>query len=269
MAIFPNLSASIVIPSLGRSDCLQRCVRSIGEQICSIKPEILILTEEGPLAEIRNRGLRRAKGDIVIFIDDDVVCPAYWLNGILSTFTSERVVGVSGPAVIPKENQAKRDMFKWPLLTYLYSLLFIEPELRDKPGHISQAGAWSMGAIREDCLYSGEVQFLEACNMSFRRTAIMAAKGFDEAYVGIGDWSEPDLSFRIRQAGGHLLFTPRARLYHYPSQTGAYKKRRADSPRRLANYELFANRWVSPHPRHTLYRNFLRLYYWGKERGLI
>ena len=126
-----------------------------------------------------------------------------------------------------------------------------------------------MGAVREDCQYWGPVQFLEACNIAFRRDAILQLGGFDEAYLGVGDWSEPDLAFRVREKGGHLLFTPRARLHHYPSRTGAYKKRRADSPRRLANYERFAKKWVKPHWRHTMYKGFLRLYYWAKERGLI
>ena len=210
-----------------------------------------------------------AHGDIVIFIDDDVVCPPAWLAGVLSGFEDQQVVGVSGPAVIPRENQVKRDIFRYPLITFLYSLLFMEPELRKLPGHISRAGTWSMGAVREDCDYKGRVDFLEACNMAIRRQSFLTAGGFNEQYGGIGDWSEPDAAFRLRQAGGHLLFTPRARLYHYPSQTGAYKKRRADSSQRLANYELFAKTWIKPHWRHTLYKLFLRLYYFGKERGLI
>ena len=268
MVIKPPLTASIIIPSLGRDECLRTCLASLHEQ--SIKPlEILVLTEEGPLARIRNEGLKRARGDIVIFIDDDVSCPPTWLAGVLSGFSHQGVVGVSGPAIIPLANQRQRDQFKWRWLTQLYQLAFIQRELRQLPGHISVAGAWSMGAVREDCQYKGSVEFLEACNMAFRRDAILQLGGFDEAYLGVGDWSEPDLAFRVRQAGGHLLFTPRARLYHYPSQTGAYKKRRADSPRRLANYERFASKWVAPHWRHTMYKTFLRLYYWAKERGLI
>ena len=129
------------------------------------------------------------------------------------------------------------------------------------PGHITRWGAWTTGATEESCSYEGEVEFLEACNMSFRRDVFESLGGFDESYKGIGDWSEPDLSFRIRKAGHHLWFSRDARLEHRASKSGAFKKRRSDSGNRMANYELFSSRWIKPCWGHSFYKRVLRTYY--------
>ena len=182
-------------------------------------------------------------------------------------FTSLSIVGVSGPAVIPSENLRQRDLFRWPLLKAGYDRVFLGKQAL-LPGHITAAGTWTTGAVREECAYEGEVEFLEACNMSFRRSHLQKIGGFDEGYGGIGDWSEPDAAFRLRAGGGRLWFTPKAKLYHHPSRTGAYSKRRGDKAR-LTNYYRFAQRWVQPNLRHCLYRVFLRAYYKAKEVGIV
>lgn len=97
--------------------------------------------------------------------------------------------------------------------------------------------------------------------MAFRADVFNRVGGFDENYKGVGDWSEPDLAFRIKKLGYQLWFSRNASLEHRPSKSGAYKKRRTDAPNRMANYELFSKRWVKPCFEHTLYKLFLKAYY--------
>lgn len=268
MVTAPSLTASIIIPSLGRGECLRNCIASLKKQEGNYAYETIVVTEEGPLAAIRNQGFRRASGDIVIFVDDDTTMPPQWLRGVMAPFADISIVGVSGPAVIPIENQRQRDIFKWPKIKSIYDRVFLDGKAH-LPGHITTAGTWTTGAVSENCDYEGPVDFLEACNMAFRRRHFEAIGGFDETFQGIGDWSEPDACFRIRRAGGTLWFSRWAKLYHHPSRTGAYTKRRADSRNRLANYHLFASRWVEPHWKHTAYKAFLKTYYTLKENHWI
>lgn len=254
------MQASIIIPSYNRQASLEHCLKSLYEQ--STKPhEIIVRGEEGPLAAIRNKGAREATGDIVIFIDDDVVCNPDWLRSIIQVFERDPfIAGVSGPSVITEEFRRKRDLFRYHTFKRLYDLIFC-PGWSYLPGHITKAGAWTTGACNETCTYEGPVMFLEACNMAFKRSWFEAVGGFDEEYRGIGDWSEPDLAFRIRERGGLLWFTPKARLYHEPSQSGAFHKRKADASKRMENYLRFSRRWVTPCWRHNLYKLFMRTYY--------
>lgn len=251
---------SIIIPSLGRGQALEECLQSIRAQNFT-DYEVILVTEEGELARLRNEGAKRSRGKYLVFIDDDVVTSPGWLEAIVKVFdTVENVAGVSGPAVIRETYRRNRDIFRFRLFKQLYDFAFLDG-WESLPGHISRSGAWTTGACDEDCAYEGFVQFLEACNMAYRSDVFFHFGGFDTTYRGVGDWSEPDLAFRIRKAGYGLWFSGNARLEHRPSRSGAFKKRLSDSRNRMANYELFSRRWVRPSWRHNLYKQFLRIYY--------
>ena len=254
-----NPIVSIIIPTLDRNESLERCLQSIRSQTFQ-DFEVILVTEEGKLTELRNEGARRAKGDILVFIDDDVICDPGWLQSIVSTFRDGEIGGVSGPATITREFRRNRDIFSLRPFKFIYDKFFCEGR-QHLPGHICKSGAWTTGACESSCDYEGEVHFLEACNMAFNSDLFYALGGFDISYNGVGDWSEPDLSFRVRRAGYKLWFSRDAKLEHQPSKSGAFKKRRKDAPNRMANYELFSKRWIRPCLMHTLYKLFMRIYY--------
>lgn len=253
-------TVSIVIPTLDRRDCLRDCLESLWHQTYE-DYEIIKVTEEGPLAKLRNEGAKRSRGKYLVFIDDDVACSPGWLQGIVTAFDKgPSIGGVSGVSAITKKYRANRDLFRHHLLKWLYDQVFLGRQ-QHLPGHFTEAGAWTTGAANETCDFEGPVQFLEACNMAYRRDVFFDMGGFDDSYLGVGDWSEPDLAFRIREAGYSLWFSRDARLEHRPSKSGAFKKRRSDARNRMANYELFASRWIKPHWKHTLYKQFMKTYY--------
>lgn len=203
-----------------------------------------------------------------MFIDDDTVHAHYWLESVVYNFSRHpRIAGVSGPSIIHPEFRINRDIFRFRFIKNLYDFIFLEGRSY-LPGHITRAGAWTTGACDDECNYEGEVDFLEACNMAFRRDVFFEVGGFDESFKGIGDWSEPDLSFRIRRAGYKLQFSRNAKLYHRPSKSGAYKKRLGKCSR-MENYLLFSRRWIKPCFQHYLYKQFLRSYYFIKEQGWL
>lgn len=259
-------TVSVIIPSLNREESLRVTLESLWSQTNQAF-EIIVERREGELAFLRNKAARKAKGKIIVFIDDDVWCPAGWIDGIIRGFKDKTYAGVSGPAVVLARYRRQRDIFKFKAVKKIYDSFFCDGR-SSLPGHISKAGAWTTGATENRCRYEGEVEFLEACNMAFRKDIFDELGGFDEGYKGIGDWSEPDLSFRIRRAGHKLWFTGDARLYHRPSQTGAYKKRLVRC-NRMENYERFSRAWIEPHWKHTLYKRFLKSYFWLKEHRCV
>jgi len=268
LRICPNLwsfsmpkcpKVSVIIPSLGRSEALTECLQSINGQTFT-DFEVILETEEGPLAKIRNQGAKKARGEYLVFCDDDIIATENWLKSIVEAFQSRDVFGVSGPSIITNAYRKNRDIFRWPFAKFLYDSLFLGRSA-SLPGHITEAGTWTTGACDATCKYEGQVHFLEACNMSYRADVFRQVGGFDETFGGVGDWSEPDLSFRLRRLGGCLVFVQGAKVYHRPSRSGAFGKRKRDASNRLRNYYLFAKRWVRPHWKHTLYRLFLEAYY--------
>lgn len=251
--------ASVVIPTLNRPESYANLRRSLDAQTEQAF-EVLTLTERGPLAALRNRGLRRACGPVVCFLDDDVVCPPTWLVGVLNAFHRPGVVGVSGPAVIPADFRSHRALFRYRRFRWVYDQLFLDsPAL---PGHLTRAGCFTTAAAEATCTYEGPVDYLEACNMAFHTEALKSIGGFDEVFGGIGDWSEPDAALRVlRATGGMLWFTPDARLVHQPAGGSTTLLRRSDAHQRLANARLFHRRYRFHGWRHHAYRAFLTTYY--------
>jgi len=72
---------SIIICTLGRSRSYEELKESLYKQ-SNQDYEIIKVTEEGPLAKIRNEGARKARGQYLCFVDDDVVCSPYWLEAL-------------------------------------------------------------------------------------------------------------------------------------------------------------------------------------------
>lgn len=95
-------------------------VRSLSEQNC----EIIVINGDRGISEARNRGLERARGGIVVFIDDDAVAHPNYINDLVREF-KETGADIVGGLILP--------LGKVPLWfpTELHSLLAINPVSRD------------------------------------------------------------------------------------------------------------------------------------------
>lgn len=127
-----RIAVSIVVPTRGRPDLLNRCLASLALQrydttryeiivvddgpdddtrevvagwtahCAPLGPDITYIPSMGPHgpAAARNHGWRAARGDIVAFTDDDTIARADWLRNGLRAFTPD-VDAVWGRLVMP------------------------------------------------------------------------------------------------------------------------------------------------------------------------
>ena len=255
-------TVSIVICTLDRPESLNETLLSLTKQTFQ-DFEIILITEKGDLSKCRDKGLRCAVGSIVSFIDDDVHLPTTWLEGVTKSF-GEGVVGVTGPTVIRDAFRLGRDIFKYKRTRKLQDLFF---GVSSYPGNLSRVGTPSMESNEESCDFSGEVDYLECCNMSVKKKEALEAGGFSHDYIKTSEWCELDLSLRLRKYGS-LVFRQEARLYHNPSQSGVYKAR-LDTKHRWENFALFQRRWVKPSFKRCLYWAFVWTYFKLKGYGVL
>ena len=168
---------------------------TIMAQLKSLHPCVSVFREpELGLSAARNTALDRARGQYVIFLDDDAVAEPGWLaayRGLLGMALSGNIAAAGG-AVFPRYETA---LPVW-LDPRAHELGGSEsPHAFDGPG-----GPWG-------------------CNFALHRARAIAAGGFDPAYGRKGRsmaaHEETDLFQRLNRAGYEVWWLPEARIRHW------------------------------------------------------
>lgn len=212
---------SFVIATRNRSDFIIDCIRSIDVQeepqievividnSDDIKTEKALRSDlqslrnttlryvhipysEQVLADARNLGVRLSAAPLVAFVDDDTVLDPQWISECCKIFQNEKVAGVSGTIREPDTDS-------------------LDP-LANLP----------IGIIRDDGKMETnfyltptepvKIQHLRGCNWACRKSVFEEIGGFDPSFRHI--YEEADLSLRISQSGGILLFDRNLSLLH-------------------------------------------------------
>jgi len=142
----------------------------------------------------RNLGAKHASGEILAFVDDDVLLFPDWAEQMVKSYDDTRVVGVTGPA--------------YPLWQ-CESVSWLPRELHWLIG----CSTWCRWNTKR------EVRNAWGMNMSFKREAFKIVGGFSTEIGGIQGrrlhGEEVDLSLRIkRKTGGKIVYTPLVRVKH-------------------------------------------------------
>jgi len=240
----------VLVVDGGSKDNTNRIIRKYARRLALKK----ILYPKKELACVRDKGWREAKGEIVAFVDDDVVVSSNWAKSVLEIFArNPNIAGVSGPTIVPKELLQNRDVFwfynlkGWfgRLLGKFWNQFFLEGKMYEV-GKILKSGAWSPGSNFPNCLNTKglqDVDYLEACNMSLRRNLIERVGGFDYGFRETAEWCEVDLSMRIEKLGYRLAFSSKVCVDHNISQHGVYTRRTA-AKERMENFFRFYFRHI-------------------------
>lgn len=239
------MKLSVIICTSGRPESLKQVLRSLKQQ--SFQEFEALIMRESPLVKARDVGWRKAKGEIVSWIDDDVVVDKDWAKNLVNIFEKNKDVGgVSGPTIIPEDLLKNRAVFWWWNKKNWLARLWVKLVLDDQPlaiGKITKIGWWSPGSNFKQCLQQKgliEVDYLEACNMSLRSNLVKKVGGFDLNYKGTSEWCEPDLAMRVKKLGHRLVWSRKVKLEHHVARSGVFIKRR-NWGERIQNYLRF--RW--------------------------
>jgi GT2 family glycosyltransferase len=207
--------ATIVVPTRGRAAYLDVALRSFAPQVAAAGAEVIVVVDgpdpdsvavaerrgarvieqpepRGPNAA-RNAGWRAARGELIVFVDDDVEAPRTWLPALLAAAaaTPERDV-FAGPIRADLEGGGPRSCGREdpPITT-----------LDHGPADVDVPVGWS-------------------ANLAIRRAALETIGPFDESIpVGAGD--EEEWQERHRSTGGRVRYVAAAGLDHRRTGTDA------------------------------------------------
>jgi GT2 family glycosyltransferase len=168
---------------------------------------------EKSLPKSRNVGIQAAKGEIIVFVDDDVEVLSGFLAGHVAAFADPGIWGATGAVFDP----ATRSLISAQSLT--------QETIEDlKSGR----------KIISNADFAYDISWLPGCNMSIRRSAFEKIGYFDEIYEIHCD--DAEISHRIKLAGGRLRYNPAAQLVHHQRQTGGTRVDPVKSARYVRNY---------------------------------
>ena len=249
----PDLRITVVIPTFRRSAFLLDTLTTVLKQsFPSEEYEVLVVdNEKSPTPELeelcrsepgqrirylneprngldkaRHAGALAARGDLLVYIDDDVICPEGWLAAMARGFEDPAVMLVGGKTELLHEG---------PVPGWI-------PQFRK---FLSEANLGSESRRMEP------FESVVGCNMAVRRHALLQVGGFNPDVYGdpklahlMGD-GETGLSRKFHEAGFVVRYDVEAWLHHrVPASrmTLEYMSRRAKVAGVKAVYGLYRYR---------------------------
>jgi glycosyltransferase involved in cell wall biosynthesis len=236
-----TLAASVVLPTYNRPQLLERSLAALIDQNPSTPAYEIVVVDDGSRPETgetvrriagtdarvrylrhdsnrgrsatRNTGIRHARGDIVLLVDDDVVVDPGYLRAHLEAHAAAEParVAVVGDLRFPPEVIAASNYAKYLQSRYL--------------------GGRDPKALLRLCPSNLHPRFLISAVASVRREDLLAVEMFDEAirFYGCEDHIFAD---RLRRRGVRIVYAPDAKaLHHDPVTVSWYRAKMHETAR--------------------------------------
>jgi GT2 family glycosyltransferase len=229
---------SVVIPTIGRPELIARIVTNVCN--CRPAPHEIVVVDGDPAGSAqqavvgavallpertthveciqsevgasrqRNVGIAASTGDVVVFLDDDVVVPNDLFAKLAYEYQDTFVVGVTGRIVEPQAHRIGAPG------SVLWRLLFAGvPQ-----GRFTRFGFPNyVHSVSEP----RDVEFMIGCFMSGRRDAA-ASVLFDESFRGYSIVEDEDFSCRLARVG-RLRYVPSIIVEHRKTGFGSHDRR--------------------------------------------
>jgi GT2 family glycosyltransferase len=238
---------SIVIPVFNNIVYTFNCLESILENTEDVTYEVIIVNDASTdntekilkgiknitvihnannigFVEASNIGAKKAKGEYIVFMNNDVKVTKGWLKPMLNIFLEKEKVGIVG-----------------------CKLLYPDGSLQEAGGIVwSDGSAWNYGRndSPDKCEYNyvREVDYCSAACIMIRKELFEMVDGFDTRYSP-AYCEDSDLAFKIREKGYRVLYQPETIIFHYEGMTAGRNIFSGIKKYQETNREKFFIKW--------------------------
>jgi len=249
---FPAAAAprvSIVIPVYEKFKTTYQCLESIAKHLPTCSFEIIVVDDaskdetmfagflfSGAVKIVRNStnqgyvgscntGAAQARGEYLLFLNNDTLMRPRWLDELVATFTNAPHIGVVGA-----------------------KLLFEEGTLQEAGGMIWRLGDGCNWGRHDDpaepkYCYLRDCDYVSGAALMIERALFENLNGFDTHYSP-AYYEDSDLCFRVRAAGKRVVVQPAAEIVHLEGVSSGTDVRGIGMKRyQIINQRKFYERW--------------------------
>ncbi len=243
----PQPLASVIIPVYGKMPYTAACLRALAADGETPPCEVIVVDDASPdgsgealavVAGLRllrqpenrgfiaacNAGAAAARGEFLVFLNNDTEPRPGWLAALLDTFTQRADCGLAGA-----------------------KLIYPDGRLQEAGGIVFADGSgWNYGRFGDPAdpryCYLREADYCSGAAIAIRRALFERLGGFDPRYTP-AYYEDTDLAFRVRAAGLKVYYQPRAEVIHHEGITSGTDLSAGTKRYQLVNQEKFRERW--------------------------
>ncbi|WP_415209054.1 glycosyltransferase [Rudaea sp.] len=239
--------ASIVIPVYNKIEYTVACLRSLAEHAADAAFEVIVVDDgssdatPAQLAQIAgiralrnernlgfigscNAGAAQARGEYVLFLNNDTVVTHRWLDALIACFAEEPDAGLVGA-----------------------KLVYPDGRLQEAGGIVFRDGSgWNYGRFDDPndprYGYRREADYVSGAAIMLPRALFERLGGFDTRYAP-AYYEDTDLAFAVRAAGKKVFYEPRAVVVHFEGVTSGTDTSGGIKRYQVVNREKFLDKW--------------------------
>jgi len=199
-----KMTVSVIIPCFNGEEYIGKTLKGVFRQ--TYRPTEVIVVDDGStdnsvsivkqfkraglithpknlgLAQARNTGLKKAKSEIVVYLDHDAIPDPKLIEKLLKLYTPEKIAGVGGQGI---ESNIRNIYDRWRKI---------------------------YGEQTQGKKINNDVDFIIGICSSYRKRVLEKVGGFDPRFRTNAE--DFEMGLKIREGGYKLVYTPRAKVYH-------------------------------------------------------
>ena len=249
--IHPQPTVSVIVPVYNNFQATYACLASLHDHKTRYAFEVVVVDDDSTdetgavLASFDglhlarnpenlgfvgacNRGAEMARGEFLVFLNNDTQVQPGWLDALVGTFESHADCGLAGS-----------------------QLLYPDGRLQEAGGIVfSDGSAWGYGHLddpyRPEYCYVREPDYCSGASLAIRRDQFERLGGFDPHFAP-GYYEDTDLAFRVRAVGQRVIYQPHSRVVHLEGATAGRHEEAAGGMKRYQaiNRHKFTARWTT------------------------